>query len=379
MIVGVDATNLRAGGGLTHVVGLLDGVVLPAHGVDRVVVWAGRATLDAIRPRKDVELRHAPAADGALARRLWWQRVGLATAARGTCDLLFIPGGAGTEGFRPRVVMSRNLLPFEFSEALRFGLSPVFVRLMALRWAQRRAFAEADGVIFLSEYAHETVRARIPRAPAAAAVIPHGVSEEFRKAPRRQKLIHEYNLSRPFRLLYVSTIGPYKHQVKVAQAIAMLRAEGWPVVMDFVGGHDTPAALARFTRAIHALDPTQDFLRYGGREAHGGLPARYHQADTFVFASSCENMPNTLVEAMAAGLPIACSDRGPMPEVLTDAGAYFDPENAASIHRAVRGLIADPALRARFAALAYARATAYTWARCADATFSFLAQVGGAR
>ena len=50
-------------------------------------------------------------------------------------------------------------------------------------------------------------------------------------------------------------------------------------------------------------------------------------ANLFVFASSCENMPNTLVEAMAIGLPIACSDRGPMPEVLRDGGVYFDPED----------------------------------------------------
>ena len=35
-------------------------------------------------------------------------------------------------------------------------------------------------------------------------------------------------------------------------------------------------------------------------------------------------MPNTLVEAMASGLPIACSDRGPMPEVLGDGGVLFD-------------------------------------------------------
>ena len=55
------------------------------------------------------------------------------------------------------------------------------------------------------------------------------------------------------------------------------------------------------------------------------------RAHLFVFASSCENMPNTLVEAMASGLPIACSDRGPMPEILRDGGTYFDPENEVTI------------------------------------------------
>ena len=75
---------------------------------------------------------------------------------------------------------------------------------------------------------------------------------------------------------------------------------------------------------------------------HDDLPSLLAGADLFVFASSCENMPNTLVEAMAIGLPIACSDRGPMPEVLRDGGVYFDPENPESIAAAIETLIRDP-------------------------------------
>jgi glycosyltransferase involved in cell wall biosynthesis len=50
-------------------------------------------------------------------------------------------------------------------------------------------------------------------------------------------------------------------------------------------------------------------------------------------------MPNILLEAMAAGLPIACSNRGPMPEVLGTAGLYFNPENPAEIACAIRTVI----------------------------------------
>jgi glycosyltransferase involved in cell wall biosynthesis len=100
----------------------------------------------------------------------------------------------------------------------------------------------------------------------------------------------------------------------------------------------------------------------------------YHQADLFIFASSCENMPNILLEAMAAGLPIACSNRGPMPEVLGTAGLYFDPENPAEIACAIRSLLDSTDLRAEKAEAAYRRAKAFTWQRCAEQTFQFLAQ-----
>ncbi len=83
-------------------------------------------------------------------------------------------------------------------------------------------------------------------------------------------------------------------------------------------------------------------------------------------------MPNILLEGMAAGLPIACSDRGPMPEVLGDAGVYFNPEDPASIAKAIRHLIESPELREQKAQAAFQRAQQYSWARCAEETFGFL-------
>jgi glycosyltransferase involved in cell wall biosynthesis len=105
---------------------------------------------------------------------------------------------------------------------------------------------------------------------------------------------------------------------------------------------------------------------------HGDLPNYLAQADIFVFASSCENMPNTLIEAMAFGLPIACSNRGPMPEVLQDGGEYFDPESSESILNAVLRIMLDPELRDFRESRARELASRYSWSRCASETYSFI-------
>ena len=86
-------------------------------------------------------------------------------------------------------------------------------------------------------------------------------------------------------------------------------------------------------------------------------------------------MPNILLEGMASGLPMACSHRGPMPEMLGEAGVYFDPESPDEIAAALRPLIADPDLRTRCAEGAYAKAQTYSWERCAQETFAFLRQI----
>src|SRR5207253_4012008 len=108
------------------------------------------------------------------------------------------------------------------------------------------------------------------------------------------------------------------------------------------------------------------WVRYWGAVPHGELQKRYAEAELCVFASTCENMPNILLENMASGLPIACSNRGPMPEVLGDAGLYFDPEDVVSIRDALRRLIESHDLRARLAQAAFQRAQVYSWQRCAS-------------
>ena len=86
-------------------------------------------------------------------------------------------------------------------------------------------------------------------------------------------------------------------------------------------------------------------------------------------------MPNILLETMASGLPIACSNRGPMPEILGEAGIYFDPEKPDEIACAVEILISQPVLRSQLAAASYEISMHYTWERCADQTFQFLRDV----
>jgi glycosyltransferase involved in cell wall biosynthesis len=121
-------------------------------------------------------------------------------------------------------------------------------------------------------------------------------------------------------------------------------------------------------------DPKGEFVVQHEFVPQAELPRYFCEADVFVFASSCENMPNTLVEAMASGIPIACASRGPMPEVLEHGGVYFDPEQPQSIAQAVQGLVDDADLRQRVAARAKELSQRYSWQRCARETWAFLAE-----
>ena len=376
MHYGIDASNLRSGGGVHHLLRILEHSNRALDSDGRITVWGSPALCERISPRKGITLTAIPDLDASPLRRLFWKFRQLPNLAGNSCDVLFAPGGLAGNHSVPTVAMCRNMLPFDLREARRYGASFMLTRLLVLRVLQTRTFRRATGVIFLSDYARERVSAQIGDLCARTALISHGVEQRFRSEPRLQRPLGEFSLERPFRLLYVSIVDVYKHQWHVAAAVADLRRKGMPVALDMVGPA-YPPALRRLHASLKKLDPTGACIQYCGAVAYSELHHRYHDADGFVFASTCENMPNVLLEAMAAGLPMACSERRTMTDILGEGGVYFDPMRPEGISRSVAGMVRDADRRTRAAHSAYERTADYTWGRCAAETFCFLDECAG--
>lgn len=373
MIIGIDASNIRSGGGLTHLIELLRSATPISQEIRTIILWSGEKTLHHIDKISWLEKSHQPLLDGNLFQRFFWQRWTLPKLlAQSNCDLLFLPGGSSFCNFSPMVAMSQNLLPFEWDEICRFGFSILGLKLCLLHYIQKNTFQRADGMIFLSQYAKDCISRASIDMTENCSIIAHGVDARFSNYLRKHQQIEAYSEASPFNILYVSKINAYKHQWNVVQAVATLRTLGFPVCLHLIGT-SYPPSLQRLQKMIDKVDKQRKFIFYRGSMPFEELHLSYQESDLFVFASSCENLPNILIEAMASGLPIACSNAGPMPEVLQDAGVYFDPEKPEEISAAVLKLLNDLDLRIQLARRATELARQYSWQRCANETFSFLA------
>lgn len=376
MILGIDASNLRRGGGITHLVEVLKAAKPQDYGFTKVIVWSGSSTLDQIKDKPWLIKCYQPLLDKNLVFRAYWQRFHLSKLARvESCDLLLVPGGSYAGSFEPMVTMSRNMLPFEWTELRRYGLSILTIKWLILRWVQSKTFRRAKGVIFLTQFAKDAVTQVTGSLQGQIIVIPHGMNKQFIKAPKESRKIEHCSFNKPIRMLYVSIIDQYKHQWNVAKAVAELRDSGFPLSLDLVGPSYKPA-LKRLFSVTKEVDPKNNFIHYSGAVKHSELNSYYHNAELFIFASSCENMPNILLEGMASGLPIISSDRGPMPEVLGDAGIYFDPENIDTIKEAIIKMIKSHSLRDTKAKASFELAQDFSWSCCANKTFDFLSKIG---
>jgi glycosyltransferase involved in cell wall biosynthesis len=371
MILGIDATNIRVGGGVHHLIEVLAVGDSDKHSFDRIILFGSKVTLDQIEPRPWLVKVSPSALNGNLIQRLVWQRFELSLALRKyQCNLLFVPGGSYSGTFRPVVSMSQNLLPFELKEIRRYGWSFTALRLFLLRFSQGKTFTSADGIIFLTDYARSVVTRVVHISDAKSIVIPHGINAKFSYPPKLQVPIANYSSDRSYRILYISTIDMFKHQWNVVEAVAKLRLLGYPVVLDLVGG-SYPPALARLNHALNKYDPGHAFVDYLGPLSYREIEKKYADADLFVFASSCETFGQIITEAMRAGLPIACSERSAMSELLQNCGVYFNPEDSDSIAGAIRRLLDDPNLRCYMASAAKEMSARFSWERCADETFEF--------
>lgn len=344
---------------------------------DKVTVWGAQETLDRIPAKKWLHHKHVPALEGSLFARAFWQSQTLAQEMRKAgCNVLLSPGGVVPRKCPfPVFTVSQNLYPWERKEFLRSSpFSLMRWKLLLLRKAQSRSMAKANGLIFPSQYGRSIILKQLPHVPKNITVIPQGVDRDFFLPPRESRPWSDYSEIHPFRFLYVSTLYPYKHQWNVALAASKLKDQGMPIQVEFIGDGE-PSAKELLKTTISRLDPRGEFLFYRGGVPFSQLLEAYHSSDGFVFASTCENLPGILLEAMASGLPIASSSCGPMPEVLGDSGIYFNPENVEDLASAMSRLAQDQVLRSKLVHSAYKRVHAFTWEKCAEKTFSFLQSV----
>ncbi len=369
MIIGIDASRNRSGGTFAHMVGIISELNPSHHGISEIHVWSHKNLLNEL-PHRPWLIKHNPAyLEQNIFMQLFWQRfIFKRELVKNKCMLVFNTTASSIGRFKPNVTLSQDMLPFEPGEMERYGYGLGRLRLFFLKILYIRALKFSSAVIFLTKYASKMIQ-KSTGPIKESRIIPHGVNDSFRNIKINREW--EENSSNEIKCVYVSSAAPYKHQWHVVNAVKILRDEGIAVTITLVGG-GSGYSQKRLEKEIQLLDPTGTFVTQYSFIHIDNIPGVLSESDLFIFASSCENMPVTLIEGMASGLPIACSDRGPMPEVLGDGGVYFNPESPQSIADAVKRIIDNKDLRAKGIEVSKQISNQYLWKINSQKTFQFL-------
>jgi len=284
---------------------------------------------------------------------LWEQLVLPHWLKKHTADVLFTAKNIAVLKAPCKVVISiRNMEPFCYSQYKnnwKLKLSS-WLRKVLTRLSIRRA----DRVIAVSQFAKSHIERLNPGSNGRIDVIYNGNPVECR--PEAGAAINDGAY-----LFSASKFVAYANQLNLIDAYASLvrNNKNIPPLWLAGGVHDK----SYFKKVIAAID-RQDLterVKILGLVSHQRMMQLYAGASAFIFPSTLEACPQTLIEAMSFGLPIAASNLPPMPEICADAAIYFDPGKPADMAEKIDSLLEDTKLRQNLRDKALAHSRFFTW------------------
>jgi glycosyltransferase involved in cell wall biosynthesis len=252
-------------------------------------------------------------------------------------------------------------------------------RAAQLRTTVKRTIREAVKVITPSEFSRRAIIRAYGLEPSKIEVVPIAVSPAFRPAGKESAASYvasRFGIQAPF-VLTVGDLQPRKNQIGLIRAYENLIAANPALKQELVIVGQKTWFSDRIVDAARS-SKVAGRIRFTDFVNDDELLQLYNACDLMVFPSFYEGFGLPILEAMACGRAVACSNVSAIPEVANAAAILFDPNSTEDITRAMRDVLVDPELKARMERLGQQRASLFTWERTARQTLEIYYDVAGA-
>jgi len=260
----------------------------------------------------------------------------------------------------PTVLTCYDIIPLLFPHYF-----PAHQRLV-FRVAHSLALRAASVILAISQATRDDLVQRLGVSASRVHVTPLAADERFRPQPSSEigRVRGVYRLPEHY-VLYVGSNKPHKNLVRLVQAWAAVEAETSDTYLVIAGHRDH-----RYPQAERVAADLTVRVLFIGPVADADLPALYSGARCFVFPSLYEGFGLPVLEAMACGTPVACSNVSSLPEVAGDAALYFDPRAVESVTATLCRIVTDAELRHQITRLGLQQAASFSWQHTANLTLA---------
>lgn len=259
----------------------------------------------------------------------------------------------------PAVLTVHDLIP------LRLPRQSTLQARLLFRWTMALALRTARFVIAVSEATQRDL-SRWFRVPTdRVSVISEATDPAFypRSSAEVEALHHRYGLPESF-VLYVGSNKPHKNLLCLVEAWAQVTQHAIRNTLVIAGPWDPRYPEPRRRAEQLGLEN----IRWLGPVPEADLPALYSAATLFVFPSLYEGFGLPVLEAMACGVPVICSDTSSLPEVAGDAALRVDPTDGEAMAAAIAELLTNLARREEMREKGLQQAARFSWKRTASLT-----------
>jgi len=294
-------------------------------------------------------------------RTLIWEQFAIPLCAWGMgADVVFSPANYGPIFGRNHVILLRNAVSvIQFTR--RIG---AILYWMALAAATFISLATAKKAIAVSYYAKKLLSFGMPNFLGKKVEVVHHGTRQLEAGSGHKP--HPDGC-----LLAVSDIYIQKNYHTLLRAHALL-VKRHPDLKLFIVGREIDDDYALELRRLARDLNLEENVVFKGHVETDELYELYRNCRLFVFPSLVETFGNPLLEAMAAGVPIACSNEAAMPEVLGGTGVMFDPRDHEDMATQIEILLSNEKLCDEFGEKAVRRAKLFVWRNTAEQTSAVL-------
>jgi glycosyltransferase involved in cell wall biosynthesis len=367
--IGIDASRSISGGAIEHLRGILLHSSYKVKKIKKVYLWAPSNTLIKLPNHSWLEKISTDFLGKFIFKKLFWQFFILPRICKKlSINLLFNTSAGSLCLFKPSVTLLQDIMPFEKKIISKYKFYQISLyRNLILRFVFIRCLKSTNHIIFLSKYSKKAASNYVKINNYT--IIPHGVDKSFYKVSYK-KIIKKKNYS--INALYISNALIYKNQWNVIAAIAEIRKRYQINIKLKIVGGGSGLALKKMNRSKLKYDNNNKFVKLFEFSNKNKIKTYYQNSHIFIFASSAEAFGITLLEAMSVGIPIACSNKSSMPEIIKNNTIYFNPENVEEIILAIIKILTNDQLRNKIAIGAKIRSKHYTWKKSARLTWQIL-------
>ena len=264
-----------------------------------------------------------------------------------------------------RVVTVHDLIYARFPEA-HAGIRDKGMRVL-VPWAVRRS----DRVIADSQSTREDLIGLLGIGAERIDVVPLGLGRVRRQAPLPEREVRaRFDLGGRPVVLSLSAKRPHKNLLALIGALGRLSSDDRPVLVLPGYPTDHERELREHARALGL----EGDVRFPGWISAEELEGLWALARVFAYPSLYEGFGLPVLEAMARGVPVVCSNASSLPEVAGDAALLVDPRDEPALAEAIGRLLEDPGLRERLCARGSERVREFTWERTARLTLESYAR-----
>lgn len=341
----VNALHAKSGGGVTFLNNLLPKLAeMQDFELHLLVTERQYKNFSCIQD--SVRLHIVPLSDNVLRLLLWEQFVLPLVAYNMSVDVVLSPANYGPLLQRPHLIVLQNSLAVGACEkrwSKKLYWSALSLMTTASLLCANTAVAVSKYVALTTTRLPSPIRSHIP-------VIYHGVSTVF----------HPSDDAAEDFLLAVGDLYVQKNFETLIKALPAVFEKNPTLHLKIAGRPLDKEYTQNLYDLIDRLN-IKDKIIFLGHCYADEIAELYRKCVVFVFPSVEESFGMPVVEAMASGCAIACSNAAAMPEIAEDSVRYFNPLSSTEIAAAIQDFLVDPDLRAEYRRRAIERAKCFRW------------------